>query len=68
MTDFLLLRTKAEQKYISAKKNLEKAMTNPVILQAAAQEAQDAWAEFKKADLDASNHLTLKKIGDLYGH
>lgn len=66
MTKPIEARKKAEEKYLQAKKKLE-IPQSPELFSLAAQEANDAWLEFKKADLDASNYLTLKKLGDLYG-
>jgi hypothetical protein len=60
-------KDKAYEKYQLAKKNLEKSRNSPLTLHSAAQEVNDAWLSFKKAEAFASNFTTLKKIGDLYG-
>ncbi len=57
----------AQEKYTLAQQNLKKSLDCPVTLHSAAQEANDAWLQLKKAEDAASNYSTLKKIGDLYG-
>lgn len=59
-------RDRALKKYEAAKKNLQTPQS-PEMLTALAQEANDAWLEFKKIDVDFKNSSILKTMGDLYG-
>lgn len=59
-------RAVAEEKYLSAKKKLMEPQLVEC-LSAIAQEAQDAYDEFKKLDAEFNNTRILKKMGDLYG-
>jgi hypothetical protein len=59
-------RAVAEEKYVSARKKLaDPSKLSDFCL--VAQEAQNAWDEFKKLDTELSNVLVLKKMSDLYG-
>lgn len=59
-------REKALKKYEMAKQNLQIPQP-PEILCSLAQEANDAWLEFKRLDIDFKNNSILKTMGDLYG-
>lgn len=56
-------RKVAFEKYQAAMRNMTEIATSPEI----AQQANDAWLEFKKLDVDFSNQSIMKKLGDLYG-
>lgn len=58
---------KAEEKYKSAKTKLMNSADDPTNIGKAAQEANDAWLEFKKVESAITNCLIIKKLGDLYG-
>lgn len=58
---------KSKERLKTAQENLEKASASPDLLVLAAQEMNDAWLEFKKADVAAANYSTFKKLRDLYG-
>lgn len=57
----------AYKKYKEAKVKLESSADDPALFQAAAQQVNDAWLEFKKANVAASNYTMNKNLGDLYG-
>ncbi len=67
VTELIKSRAEAQEKYLAAMRILEKSRNDPVALHSAAQEANDAWIEFKKVDVALSNYSTMKKLGDLYG-
>lgn len=70
MTESGELRKLQKQKfdaYQVAKANLIKVQDDPVALSLAAQEANQAWLDFKEADRAFANCSIMKKLGDLYG-
>jgi hypothetical protein len=44
-----------------------KDQENPTIFARMAQEANDLWVNFRKKEIEATNQLVMKRIGDLYG-
>ncbi len=56
-------RDAALEKYKSAMNNLQ----NPELAVKAAQEANDAWLEYKRMNVEFDNCSILQKLGDLYG-
>lgn len=57
---------KAQERYHQAKNKLAN-IDNVEMFSLAAQEANDAWLEFKKVENELHNCSILKKMGDLYG-
>ncbi len=57
----------AQKKYTEAKLNLNYLCDDPASLPMAAQAANDAWLEYKKAELEVANYSTMKKAKELYG-
>ena len=57
-------RAKAEENYLVARNKLADPSTD---LSAVAQQAQDAWNELKRLDVEFKNTVTMKKMGEMYG-
>lgn len=57
----------ADKKYKEAKKNLQDPCDDLTLIQKAAQEANDAWLEFKRLSNEFANYSIIKKMEDLYG-
>lgn len=68
ITELKAAQFSAYKRYQIAKLNLGKlTLENSVeLFGQIAQEANDAWLEFKRVDQEIKNFLTMKKIGDLY--
>lgn len=64
--DLKKAREKALRRYEELKGSLA-PIEDLTLLQRVAQEANDAWLEFKKLDNEFANCVILKKLGDLYG-
>ncbi len=70
MTDTVQLKKRfhdTQKNYETTKEKMKAAMDKPNELASLAQQTNDAWLEFKKAEFDYAHHVTLKKIGDLFG-
>lgn len=59
-------KQEAFEKYQNAQKNLAQ-LKPPELFALAAQEANDAWLEYKRLNTEFNNCLIYKKLGDLYG-
>lgn len=60
-------RRRAQERYRTAKDSLENLINDEKAFQLAVQEANEAWLEFKKVDVELNNCLIIKKSGELYG-
>lgn len=61
------LQKQTFETYQAKKKRLQELQNDPAAFSLAAQEANEAWLEFKKADSAFANCSIMKKLGDLYG-
>lgn len=57
----------SKKKYEEAVKKLDSWKGDPELLPRLAQEAQNAWSEFKRNDVEYQNAIILQKMSERYG-
>lgn len=67
LTELEREKNHALKKCQAAKEKMKTVADNPLILAHVAQEANDAWLEFKHKEVEYNNQLVMKQRGELYG-
>lgn len=67
LTELEKVKDRAFLKCQTTKEKMKMVVDSPTAFARLAQEANDAWLEYKDIETQFNNQIVLKQMGDLYG-